>query len=254
MGAVDVLIGAFVLAMTRFAPLLMVPAFTPFNWVPASVRMSILLALTLITVGVNHSPTPRFDPSTPVPFVLALAGEGVLGLCLSLAVVLPTAALGFSSRVLDIQSGVAAASLFNPSSRAAESLAGTVVQWAGMMVFFSLGLHLLLLQGMVASIDVVPLGSSTLLVSPESFMAKLSSQFMLGLMISAPTMLGLFAIDLAVAYASRSMPQANVYFVALPIKVLAGFVLLAGSLRFAPPLIERLYRDAFTVLSPLGTH
>jgi flagellar biosynthetic protein FliR len=74
------------------------------------------------------------------------------------------------------------------------------------------------------------------------------------LMVSAPTMLGLFAIDLAVAYASRSMPQANMYFVALPIKVMAGFVLLAGSLRYAPPLIERMYRDAFTVFSPLGVH
>jgi flagellar biosynthetic protein FliR len=67
-------------------------------------------------------------------------------------------------------------------------------------------------------------------------------------------MLGLFAIDLIVAYASRSMPQANAYFVALPIKVLAGFMLLAGSLRYAPPLIERMYRDAFTVFSPVGGH
>jgi flagellar biosynthetic protein FliR len=65
-------------------------------------------------------------------------------------------------------------------------------------------------------------------------------------------MLGLFAIDLVAAYASRSMPQANIYFVSLPIKVMAGFVLLAGSLRYAPPLIERLYRDAFTVLPRLG--
>jgi flagellar biosynthesis protein FliR len=49
------------------------------------------------------------------------------------------------------------------------------------------------------------------------------------------------------------MPQANVYFVALPLKVMAGFTLLAGSLRFAPPLIERLYRDAFSILVP-GAH
>jgi len=250
----DVLIGAFLLAMARFAPLLMVPAFTPFNWVPASVRMSILVALTLIAVSVNRSPIQRLTPDMPLQFILAMLGEGVLGLCLSLAVVLPAAALSFSSRVLDLQSGIAAASLFNPSSHATESLAGTVVQWAGMMVFFSFGLHLLLLHGMVESIDVVPLGSGTLLISPDTFLAKLSSQFLLGLMVSAPTMLGLFAIDLAVAYASRSMPQANVYFVALPIKVTAGFILLAGSLRFAPPLIERLYRDAFSMFSPLGAH
>ncbi|GAB2576589.1 hypothetical protein GCM10027066_19420 [Dyella jejuensis] len=208
----------------------------------------------MMAVAVNHTSPVHMDPDQPLPFVLAMGGECVLGFTLSLAVFLPMAALGFSARVLDMQSGVAAASLFNPGTHATEALAGTVVQWAGMLVFFSLGLHLLLLQGMVASIQVVPLGSGSVLVSPDTLLSKLSSQFLLGLMVSAPTMLGLFAIDLAVAYASRSMPQANMYFVALPIKVLAGFVLLAGSLHLAPSLIERMYRDAFTVLSPLGVH
>jgi flagellar biosynthetic protein FliR len=252
--AIDTLMGVFLLAMARFAPLLMVPAFTPFNGVPASIRMCVLLALTMLAVGVHQAPVVHLDPDHPLPFVLAVAGECVLGFSLSLAVVLPMAALGFSARVLDIQSGVSAASLFNPSTRTSEALAGTVMQWAGLLVFFSLGLHLLLLQGMVASIQIIPLGSGGALVSPAMLLSKLSSQFLLGLMVSAPTMLGLFAIDLTVAYASRSMPQANAYFVALPIKVLAGFVLLAGSLRYAPPLIERMYRDAFTVFSPSGVH
>lgn len=254
MGAIDPFMGAFLLAMARFAPLLMVPAFTPFNGVPASIRMCVLLALAMLAVGVHPASVARLDPDHPLSFVLATGGECVMGFSLSLAVVLPMAALGFSARVLDLQSGVSAASLFNPTTHSAEALAGTVVQWAGLLVFFSLGLHLLLLQGMVASISVIPLGGGGLLVSPSVLLSKLSSQFLLGLMISAPTMLGLFAIDLTVAYASRSMPQANAYFVALPIKVLAGFMLLAGSLRYAPPLIERMYRDAFTVFSPTGVH
>ena len=251
MDSLDVIIPTFLLAMARFAPLLMVPAFTPFNWVPPTIRMCVLLGLAMMALGVAHAPAVQLDPNQPVPFVLAMAAECALGFTLSLSVFLPTAALGFSARVLDIQSGVAAASLFNPESRSTEALAGTVLHWAGMLVFFALGFHLLLMQAMLASIHVIPLGSGGLIVTPDVLLAKLSSQFMLGLMVSAPTMLGLFAIDLAVAYASRSMPQANMYFVALPIKVLAGFVLLAGSLRFAPPLIERMYRDAFDML-PIG--
>jgi flagellar biosynthetic protein FliR len=248
MGNMDVWTSIFLLAMARFAPLLMVPAFTPFNWVPAAIRMCVLLALSLLAVGTNHVPAVLLDPAHPLAFVLAMGGECVMGLSISLAVFLPAAALGFSARVVDMQSGVAAASLFNPATHATESLAGTVVQWAGTIVFFALGMHLLLLQGLVASIDLVPLGNGMLLVSPGILLSKLSSQFLLGLLVSAPTILGLFAIDLAVAYASRSLPQANVYFVALPVKMLAGFVLLAASLRYAPPLIERMYRDAFAAL------
>jgi flagellar biosynthetic protein FliR len=254
MGFLEVYVGAFLLAMVRFAPLLMIPAFTPFNWAPATIRVCLLMALAMLAVGVNTAPVANLDPDSPIPFVFAFLGEGVLGLTLSVAIFLPLAALGFSARVLDIQSGVGAASIFNPTANSSEALAGTAVHWAALIVFFALGLHLLLLQGMVASIRVVPLGSGGMLVSQDVFLSKLSSQFLLGLMVSAPTMLGLFAIDLVVAYASRSMPQANVYFVALPIKVSAGFVLLAGSLRYAPPLIERMYRDAFTILPGLGAH
>lgn len=241
-------VSRFLLAMSRFSPLLLVPAFTPFGWVPGYVRVTVLLALTMIAVGASQAPAPALGMEAPLPFVLALAGESLLGLSLAVAVVLPAAALNFSASVVDMQSGIAAASLFNPSTRVTESLVGTTVQWAGMMVFFAAGLHLLLLQGLVASIDVVPLGEGRLVLEPESFVAMLSSQFLLGMMVVIPVVLGLFAIDLAVAYASRSMPQANVYFVALPLKVLAAFILLAGALRWAPALIERLYRDAFSML------
>lgn len=247
-------IDTFVLAMARFAPLMMVPAFTPFAWIPALVRVVVLLALALAVVGVHGAPAPAVGLDTPLPFVLALLGEGLLGFSLSLAVVLPSAALGFSARLVDMQSGVAAASLFNPATHASASLAGTAVQWAGTVVFFTLGLHLLVLRGMVASIEVVPLGAGGWLLSPQTFLGLLSSQFLLGMMVVAPVVLGLFATDLAVAYASRAMPQANVYFVALPLKVLAGFVLLAGTLRFAPVLMVRLYRDAFSALPGLGAH
>lgn len=245
---VDNDIDRFILAMSRFSPLLMVPAFTPFAWVPGYVRVSILLALAIVAAGAGHAIAPALGMQAPLPFVLAMLGESLLGLSFAVAVVLPAAALGFSASVVDMQSGIAAASLFNPSTRVTESLVGNLMQWAGMLVFFAAGLHLLLLQGLVASISVVPLGEGRLILGAPAFVAMLSSQFLLGMMVVVPVVLGLFAIDLSVVYASRSMPQANVYFVALPLKLLAAFILLAGALHWAPQLIERLYRDAFSAL------
>ncbi len=249
---IDEKVTEFLLAMARFSPLLMVPAFTPFGWVPAYLRVTVLLALTLIAVGANDAPTITLTMDEPVQLAFALGGESLMGLSLSLAVILPAAALNFSASVADVQSGIAAASLFNPSTRVNEALIATVVQWAGMSVFFAAGLHLLLLQGLIASIDLVPLGDGRLALSPETFIAMLSSQFLLGMMVVIPVVLGLFAIDLAVAYASRSMPQANVYFVALPLKVLSALILLAGALRWAPLLIQRIYREAFAALPGLA--
>lgn len=239
----------FLLAMARFAPLLMVPAFSPLTWVPASVRVIVLTALSVIAISAADTQVIRTDvDSSPIMFGLAMLGESLVGLTFSLAIVLPTAALGFAARMIDMQSGVAAASVLNPSTRTTESLFGSVIQWSGMVVFFALGLHLVLLQGLVASIKLVPIGSGGIVLEPAQFLGLLSTQFLLGLMVVLPVVLGLFAIDLGAAYASRSMPQANIYFVALPLKLLAGFTLLATTLRFAPPLIERLFQNAFLAL------
>jgi flagellar biosynthesis protein FliR len=252
---VDILdtdIAMFLLAMARFAPLLMVPAFGPMAWVPGAVRVIVLVALSVTALGTTHvGAAQSATMDSPVLFGLALGGESLVGVSFALAVVLPMAALGLAARMVDMQSGVAAASLLNPSTHTTESLFGTVVQWGGMVGFFALGLHMVLLQGLVSSVDLVPLGSGRLLLSPEIFMSLLSTQFLLGLMVVLPVVLGLFAIDVGTAYASRSMPQANIYFVALPLKLLAAFALLAGSLRYAPPLIERLFRSAFAAL-PAG--
>lgn len=245
MTAIDIGLSSFLLALARFAPLWLVPALSPFAWMPAAARLPLLLAIAMLAVAAAPSPAVAAVAATPAAFGTAMAGELVLGLGLSLAVVLPMAALDLPARMVDLQSGVAAANVLNPATRGQQSLAGTVLAWGGTVVFFASGLHLVLLRGMVESVRWLPPGAGRWLMAPETFLALLSSQFLLGLTIVAPVVLGLFAIDLVVAYASRSMPQANIYFVALPVKVLAGFLLLAQTLRFAPPMIERLYRHAF---------
>lgn len=238
----------FLFASARFAPVMIVPALTPFSWVPGLIRITVLVAVAILATAVAPSGV-AVGIDQPLAFGLALLGESAYGLALALAVMLPLAAIGFSARVVDIQSGVAAMALFNPSIRTTESVAGTVLQWAGTLIFFALGFHLLLLKGLIASVQFAPLGSAGLTMSPGHFAALLGVQFMLGLAVVAPVILGLFAIDLGIAFASRSMPQANVYFVALPLKVAAAFLLLAADLAFAPHLIGRMFAQSFRAVS-----
>lgn len=239
----------FLFASARFAPVLIVPALTPFTWVPGLIRMVLLIAVAALAAAVAPVGGPVIGMSHPVAFGVALLGEGAFGLTLALAVMLPVAAIGFSARVVDIQSGVAVISLFNPTIRSAQSMVGTVLQWAATLIFFALGFHLLLLKGLVVSTSFVPLGSAGLAITPPQFLALLGTQFVLGFAVVAPVILGLFAIDLGIAFTSRAMPQANVYFVALPLKVAAAFLLLAADLAFVPRLIGRMFAQALGAVS-----
>lgn len=249
MNALEALVAQFVFASLRYLPVIAIPSLSPLSWAPGLIRLCLLLSMAWLTV--LASPAMPFQESwrQPVGLLLSCGSELLLGLTFSLAIMLPQAALGMSARVADMQAGLSAASLFNPSGQhEPESMLGTIVMLAATVLFFTLNLHLLLFQAMTASVHVLPLGAMAVHLDVDAFMGMLGSSFLLGVAVVAPVILGLFAVDLGIAYATRSMPQANVYFLALPLKVAIALLLLAMTLRFAPSLIGRLYQDAFARL------
>lgn len=235
----------FALALLRYLPVMVLPGLSPLSWAPAFVRIVLLLAFAWLTVLALPA-TPVIDArGWPLALVLAALGELLVGIVFGLGFMLPNAALHTSGWLLDMQAGLGAATLFNPGSGSGESLLGHAIMLAATVLFFTLDLHVLLFKGVAASHDWMPLGSVVLSLQPEAFFAMLGSSFLSGLMVVAPVVIGLFCVDLAIAYASRSMPQANIYFLALPLKVAVAMGLLALTLAYAPALIGRLFRDAF---------
>lgn len=238
-----------VFASLRYLPVIAIPALSPLSWAPGLVRTAMLLALAWLTV--LAVPTLAYQPywRNPVGLLLACAGELLLGLTFGLAILLPQAGMGMAARLADMQAGLSAAELFNPGAQhEPESMLGTIVMLAATVLFFSLDLHLLLFQALSASVRVLPLGALSMHLDVDAFLGMLGSSFLFGVAVVAPVILGMLVVDIGVGYATRSMPQANVYFLALPLKVAIALMLLAMTLAFAPALIGRLYQDAFARL------
>lgn len=244
------------LAFLRYVPAVVLPGFSPLRWAPALVRIVFAMALAWLTVlampdapstGAASSGVFSLEASGAAGWVTAALGELAIGMVFGLVVMIPQAALHTSGWLIDIQAGLGAATLFNPGGQGdPQSLLGTALMLLGTVMFFILDMHLELYRGLVASTQVLPVGGLGVRPSAEGFFGLIGSSFLLGLMVALPVLLGLFAIDVGVAYTTRSMPQANVFFLALPLKVLAAILLLVVSLRYAPALMLRLYQDAFS--------
>lgn len=235
----------FVLASLRYLPVLVLPGLSPLAWAPVFVRIVVMLAFAWLTVLSMPSGYVSHVPVWPLGLLLAAAGELLIGTVFGLAFLFPNAALHTAGWVVDMQAGLGAATLFNPGSGGeAESLLGRAVMLAAMVLFFTLGLHVLLFKGIASSMHWLPLGQAGLQVDTEGFLRMLGTSFMAGLMVAAPVIIGLFCIDLGIGYASRSMPQANIYFLALPLKVAVAMGLMAMTLAYAPILMGRLFQNA----------
>ena len=113
------------------------------------------------------------------------------------------------------------------------------------VAFLTFEAHHTLIQGVAYSFSAVPIGNGGI---PS--IALLSSQFGLmfvfGFLLAAPAVVGLMLVDFGVGVASRLMPQVNAYFVALPVKVYTGIVLLAISMNYMEPVVRRSFEVVFS--------
>ena len=54
-------------------------------------------------------------------------------------------------------------------------------------------------------------------------------------------MVALLLIDVGMAVAARTMPQVNMFIVGMPLKIFVGLTLLAISINYMSPLLEKIY-------------
>ncbi len=246
MDAIERYAGALILAFLRYLPAVAISGLSPLRWAPPMVRIALAVGLAWTTV--LALPAERFAamPTQPGGWIAAAAVELAIGLVFGLVAMIPQGALHTAGWLVDVQAGLSASTLFSPGAQNdVQSALGTALMLLGTVLFFTLDLHLELYRALVASAQVLPLGGAGVRLDAPALFGLIGSSFLLALIVVAPVVLGLFAVDVGVAYATRSMPQANVYFLMLPLKIVAAMLLLAATLPFMPALIGRLFRDAF---------
>lgn len=233
--AVWLLVATRLGAMLLFAPLL------GFATMPALVRLTVVLALSLaLYPGVPE----MLMPTEPVLLALLFLGEIVVGGAMGFGLLAIGGALSFGGRVLDYQIGFNAGSLLNPLTRSFEPLTGSILLALAGVLFFVLDWHHTLLRGASYSFTVLPPGHSGEL-QPEALIKQFGLVFAFGLSVVAPVFIILLATDIGIAVAARSLPQFNVYFVSLPLKIGMGLTLLALCSRPIQHAIVALFEAAF---------
>ncbi|OZG74856.1 flagellar biosynthesis pathway protein FliR [Hahella sp. CCB-MM4] len=215
-----------------------------FGRVPGRFRLMLIVVLSALLISANFSAvTPM--PETLIEMLLGLTGELVLSVMLVLGLHAAFSAFQVAGRMIDFQSGFGAASLLNPATNSADPLIGTLLLFVAAFVFFSVDGHHLLLKGLVFSVQQVPLGSWGGGMNFSAVLHHYGLMFLLGMTIAAPVLAVLFFVDAGLAVMGKTMPQMNVYFIFLPLKVALGIGMTALSLKYMMPLISEVISSVF---------
>ena len=112
------------------------------------------------------------------------------------------------------------------------------------LLFLLINGHHLLLEALVESFRIVPIGTGILSGELIELLTKLTGNvFVLALKIASPIMVTLFLTDVMMGIIARTVPQMNVFFVSLPLKIGMGMILVVSTLSVFPLLIEKLVRE-----------
>lgn len=127
--------------------------------------------------------------------------------------------------LVDFSSGVSTGAVFDPSFGESAATFQRMFTMAGMVLFYVLGGLRLIAQGLALSVEVIALdGGISMNGSLANMAVRLTSRLVAaGLEIALPSLAALFLIEIVFAVASRFAPQANVFMLGLPAKLLAAF-------------------------------
>jgi len=235
--------GAALLSLRLSAVWMLTPLMTLFR-APMLFRALFTVALSAtMAAGLPASTWPSIDDG--VTLALAATSELLLGAMLGLGLHAAFGAMHFAGRILDLQIGFGASGVFDPTTRSQASALSMALQWVAVVVFFSIDGHHALLRGISHSMTQVPIGTLFTAYRLPQLISAFGLVFTLALAVCGPVFFALLVLEAGLAVVSKSLPQMNVFFVSIPLKIFVGLGMLALASRQLAPIITKGYGAVF---------
>ena len=214
----------------------------------ARLAFALLSAICIYNVAAPNLPT---EPRSSSDAFLLLIGEVVAGTLIGYILRIFHSAVHISGSIISYQAGLTAAMLFDPNQASGGTVIGNFLGILTLMLLFAANIHHLFIRAAAESYDILPAGG--IAEAGEAFVPALldvtSRAFRIAISFSMPFMaVGLIGY-LTLGVMGRLMPQMQVFFVVVPLQILAVLTMLAFALvTIFPWLIERYYDLAAEML------
>ena len=220
------LAATFMLVFARIGAMVMLlPGFGETN-IPTRIKLSIALLLTLIILPL-HRTAYQVDMNSLTPLLVLMLHEIVVGVVLGATARVTLSALQVAGSVIAQQLGLGFVTAIDPTQGQQGLLIGNFLTILGLTLLFATDSHHLVIAALSESYRIFSPGE----VFPSGDVAALATRafaaaFKIGLQLSAPFLVFGLVFNIGLGILARLMPQMQVYFVGVPLSILAGFLIL----------------------------
>ena len=215
----------------------------------AKIGLSGILSLALLPL-VRGTLMPGAPPALG-PMVGVLLGEVLIGLLMGLVVSLLFFAVRLGGDLIDYQMGFTQAATFNPQFNETVSPIANFQYRYALVIYLLANGHWMLLFALVRSFQQLPAAQLVMTGHSLGVFTDLTFQMLVnGLMIAAPGAAVLLITDIAFAFLNRAVPQMQVFFVGMPVKIIFGLVIVLAALPMFTAVVADIAQN--TIRNDLG--
>jgi flagellar biosynthetic protein FliR len=221
------LAAAFMLVFARIGAMVMLlPGLGESN-IPVRIKLAIALLLTLVILPLHRS-AYHVDMQSMIPMLVLMVHEIVIGIVLGATARVTLAALQVAGAVIAQQMGLGFVTAVDPTQGQQGLLIGNFLTLLGLTLLFATDTHYLVIAALNESYAVFSPGE----MLPSGDVAALATRafaaaFRIGMQLSAPFLVFGLVFNIGLGVLARLMPQMQVYFVGVPLSILAGFLIFA---------------------------
>lgn len=222
-----VLVYLLVFARTG-AMLMLLPPIGDVN-VPSRIRLVLALAVAFALAPSVASTYPQAAPTTVAGLAVMIGFEITIGVMIGTLARIIMSAVSVAGTVIASQTGLSYAEALDPTSHGQQgAVLGNFLSLLAVVLVFAANLHHLAIGAVAGSYHLIPPGTRL----PTGDMAEMainlvSGAFLLGFQLAAPFLVFGFAVNAGFGVLARMMPQLQVFFIATPLNILVGFVVMA---------------------------
>jgi flagellar biosynthetic protein FliR len=212
--------------------------------VPMKIRLIVAVAIS-VAIFPGLTPADSVDPLSLNMFLLVFE-QILIGAALGFVMQFIFAAVVNGGQLIGMQMGLGFAQMMDPQTGVNVPVVSQFYNIIAVLFFLSLNGHLVLLQILGESFEILPVGGEGLALAGIEAMVYFSAWMFSGALIMVlPAVVSLLMINMVMGVMTRATPQMNIFAVGFSITITAGFVVIMLTLSTALPQLATLFNEGF---------
>jgi len=231
-----------ILALVATAPILGNPS------IPVRAKLGLAVMITILVAPTVEKTLPQIDPSTGIGLVILLQ-QLIIGIAMGLVMRIVFVAVEMAGELIGLQMGLGFAIFFDPQNSGQIDIIGRFLGVIASLAFLAMDGHLIMIALISQSFTTLPVGPDGITNVTFTTLANWGGEiFKSGLQLSLPVLTALLITNLALGILTRAAPQLNIFAVGFPLTLSIGLFVMALSMPFYVPILERMVYDGLNLM------